>query len=128
MRLAITSALTGLVLLIVILELLRRRQLREKYAILWLAVIIVILPVAVYPRLLDGVAGFLGIASGASLILFMGFVFLLLVSIHLSWEVSRLEEETRTLAEDMALLRAEVRQSQAGAADAAPTKVADLEP
>jgi hypothetical protein len=128
MRLAITSALTGLVLLIVILELLRRRQLREKYAILWLAVIIVILPIAVYPRLLDGVAGFLGIASGASLILFMGFVFLLLVSIHLSWEVSRLEEETRTLAEDMALLRAEVRQSRAEAPDAAPTKVADREP
>jgi hypothetical protein len=128
MRLAITSALTGLVLLIVILELLRRRQLREKYAILWLAVIIVILPIAVYPRLLDGVAGFLGIASGASLILFMGFVFLLLVSIHLSWEVSRLEEETRTLAEDMALLRAEVRQSRADEADAAPSKVADREP
>ena len=35
---------------------------------------------------------------------------LLLVCVHLSWEVSRLEEETRTLAEDMALLRAEREQ------------------
>jgi hypothetical protein len=107
MRLAVTSALTGVILLLVIFELLRRRQLREKYAILWLTVIAVIVPIAVYPRLLDGAARFLGVASGASLILFLGFVFLLLVCTHLSWEVSRLEEETRTLAEAIALLRAE---------------------
>jgi hypothetical protein len=97
----------------VILELLRRRQLREKYAMLWLAVIAVILPIAIFPRALDGVATKLGIASGASLILFLGVVFLLVVSIHLSWEVSRLEEETRTLAEDAALLRTELRESLA---------------
>jgi hypothetical protein len=108
MKLAAISALTGLILLVVILELLRRRQLREKYAMLWLGVIILVLPLAAYPRLLDGVAEAFGIASGASLVLFLGFVFLLLVSIHLSWEVSRLEEETRTLAEDMALLRSEL--------------------
>jgi len=108
MRLAITTGITGLVLLVVILELLRRRQLREKYALLWLGVAIVVLPLAVYPQLLDSVAGMLGIASGVSLVLFLGFVFLLLICIHLSWEVSRLEEETRTLAEGTALLRTEL--------------------
>ena len=108
MRLAITSGLTGLLLLAVILELLRRRQLREKYALLWLGVVLVVLPLAFYPRLFDGIAQTLGVASGASLVLFLGFVFLLLVCIHLSWEVSRLEEETRTLAEEMALIRTEV--------------------
>ena len=90
------------------MELLRRRQLREKYAILWLAVGLVILPLAFFPRLLDDVAGALGVASGVSLVLFLGIVFLLLVCVHLSWEVSRLEEETRTLAEDLALLRTEL--------------------
>jgi hypothetical protein len=113
MGLVITSGVTAFILLVVILELLRRRQLREKYAMLWLAVIAVILPIAIFPRALDGVATKLGIASGASLILFLGVVFLLVVSIHLSWEVSRLEEETRTLAEDAALLRTELRESLA---------------
>lgn len=108
MRLGIVTALTGVLLLAVVVELLRRRQLREKYAMLWLTVVLVILPLALYPRLLDGTARRLGVASGVSLVLFLGFVFLLLVSIHLSWEVSRLEEETRTLAEEMALLRADV--------------------
>lgn len=123
MRLVVTTGVTAFILLVVILELLRRRQLREKYAILWLAVIVAIVPIAIFPSALDSVATKIGVASGASLILFLGVVFLLVVSIHLSWEVSRLEEETRTLAEDAALLRTELRESVAalkGASDSLP--------
>lgn len=107
-RLTVLTAFTGLVVLAVIVELLRRRQLREKYAMLWLGTLVVIIPLALFPKLLDNLAGTVGIASGVSLVLFLGIVFLLLVCVHLSWEVSRLEEETRTLAEDLALLRTEV--------------------
>lgn len=110
MSLAITTGVTGLLLLVVILELLRRRQLREKYAMLWIGFAIVALPLAIFPRLLDGLAEVLGIANGASLVFFLAFLFLLLVCIHLSWEVSRLEEETRSLAEGLALLKTEVDQ------------------
>jgi hypothetical protein len=108
MRLTLMTAVTGMVVLLVIVELLRRRQLREKYALLWLLVSIVITPLALFPRLLDHLAGGLGVVSGVSLVLFLGIVFLLLVCVHLSWEVSRLEEETRTIAEELALLRTEV--------------------
>ena len=114
MKLTLVTALTGLVVLLVIVELLRRRQLREKYAVLWLAVSVLIIPLSLFPRLLDDVAGRLGVASGVSLVLFLGIVFLLLVCVHLSWEVSRLEEETRTIAEELALLRTEVRAGDAG--------------
>jgi len=109
MKLTLVTGLTGLVVLLVIVELLRRRQLGEKYALLWLLVSVAIVPLALFPWLLDDVAGALGVASGVSLVLFLGIVFLLLVCVHLSWEVSRLEEETRTIAEDVALLRTEVR-------------------
>jgi hypothetical protein len=107
MRLAITTGVAGLLLLVVIFELLRRRQLREKYAFLWIGFALVALPLAAFPRLLDRLAGGLGIASGVSLVFFLAFLFLVLVCIHLSWEVSRLEEETRTLAENQALLKTE---------------------
>ena len=109
MKLTVLTAVTGLVLLLIIFELVRRRQLREKYAVLWGAVGIVVLPLGFFPRLLDTVSHLVGVVSGVSLVLFLGVVFLLLVCVHLSWEVSRLEEETRTLAEDPALLRTEVR-------------------
>ncbi|HEX7746501.1 MAG TPA: DUF2304 domain-containing protein [Micromonosporaceae bacterium] len=108
MKLTLVTGLTGLLLLAAFMELLRRRQLREKYALLWLGVLLIIVPLSLFPRLLDNVAGFFGVVSGVSLVLFLGVVFLLLVCLHLSWEVSRLEEETRTLAENFALLRTEV--------------------
>ena len=107
MKLTIVTGLTALAVLAFMVELLRRRQLQEKYAILWLLVSVVMLPLAFFPILTDTVARAIGIASGVSLVLFLGIVFLLLVCVHLSWEVSRLEEETRTLAEDVALMRAE---------------------
>ncbi|MFI7081181.1 DUF2304 domain-containing protein [Micromonospora sp. NPDC049903] len=113
MRLTLVTGLTGLVLLATIVELLRRRQLREKYGMLWLGLLFVVIPLSLFPRLLDGVADLLGVASGVSLVLFLGIVFLLLVCIHLSWEVSALEEETRTLAEEIALIRAEIEADRA---------------
>jgi hypothetical protein len=107
-KLTIVTGLTALAVLAFMVELLRRRQLQEKYAILWLVVSVVMLPLAFFPVIINKTAGLLSIASGVSLILFLGIIFLLLVTVHLSWEVSRLEEETRTLAEDLALLRTEL--------------------
>jgi hypothetical protein len=110
-KLNILTGVTGLLVLVIIFELVRRRKLREKYATLWAAVGLVVVPLALFPRLLDTVSRAIGVASGVSLVLFLGFLFLLLVCIHLSWEVSQLEEETRTLAEDVALLRTELREA-----------------
>lgn len=105
MRLTLLTGFTAIVVIVPILELLRRRQLREKYAVLWICVGLVVLTLGVFPTLLNTVVGFTGVKSGVSLVLFLGVVFLLLVCVHLSWESSRLEEKTRTLAEEIALLR-----------------------
>jgi hypothetical protein len=106
--LTVLTGITGVIILLGIVELLRRRQLREKYGMLWIAVALVIVPMAFYPRLLDNVSLAIGVANGVSLVLFLGIVFLLLVSLHLSWEVSRMEEQNRTLAEEIALIRMKI--------------------
>jgi hypothetical protein len=54
------------------------------------------------------VAHKIGVANGASLVLFAGFILVLLVCLHLSWESSRLEAETRILSEEIALVRSKV--------------------
>jgi hypothetical protein len=105
MKLNILTVVVGVLLLAVILELLRRRQLREKYAVLWIIVGLGVIPLAIFPRGLDKVAQLMGVASGVSLVLFLGVIVLLLICTHLSWEVSQLEEETRALAEEVALIR-----------------------
>jgi hypothetical protein len=105
MRLTALTAVTAVILLAVIIELVRRRQL---YAVLWIGVGVVVVLLGFFPGGLNALARAVGVASGASLVLFLGVVFLLLVCIHLSWEASRLEEETRTLAEEVALMRAQL--------------------
>jgi hypothetical protein len=112
MRLTVLTAVTAVILLGVIIELLRRRQLREKYAVLWMGVGFIVVVLGLFPGLLNALARAVGVASGASLVLFLGVVFLLLVCIHLSWEASRLEEKTRALAEEVALIRAQLAERE----------------
>jgi hypothetical protein len=102
----------GAVSLLLIGELLRRRQLREKYAVIWLLIGIPIAVLAVAPSLLDAVADQLGVADPVNLLLFLSVLVLLGVCLHLSWECSRLEEETRSLVEEVALLRHRVEHWQ----------------
>ena len=94
----------------VMVELLRRRQLSEKYAALWLIVGTGVLVVAVAPGVLSGAADLLGVQTPSNLLFFAGMLTLLIVCVHLSWEASRLEDETRSLAEEIALLRMQVEE------------------
>ncbi len=100
------AAASGTVLFIV--ELLRRGILREKYAALWLAVSVGVLLFAVFPGLLTSLSHLLGFQVPANLLFLLSAILLLLVSVQLSYEVSRVESRTRRLAEELALLRSEV--------------------
>jgi hypothetical protein len=97
-----------------VVELLRRGILREKFAVLWLAVSGAVLVMAAFPRIVSWLAEAVGVQVPANLLFFLTAILLLLVSVQLSYEVSRLEARTRRLAEEVALLREEVRQLQDG--------------
>jgi hypothetical protein len=107
-NLTVLTAVMALIFLGSVVELVRRRRLREKYAALWILVGLVVVPLGFFPTALNAVTRDLGVASAVSLVLFAGIMFLLLVCLHLSWESSRLEDETRVLAEEIALLRLKV--------------------
>ncbi|WP_309134368.1 DUF2304 domain-containing protein [Cellulomonas sp.] len=116
-------ALVGaLLVLVFMLELLRRRRLREKYAALWIVVALVVLVAAVFPPVTEWVADLVGVTTPVNLVFFLGLLVLLTVCVQLSAEISELEHETQTLAEESALLRARVErlESRAGVAPAAP--------
>jgi hypothetical protein len=109
-----------------ILQLVRRRRLRAKYSILWLSIGVVLVGLAAWPKLLDNVSDWLGIDYGPATFLLGATTLLFLIVIHFSWELSRLEERTRSLAEELAL-RSIDRPSapahpgdQVGVGDAAP--------
>ena len=100
--------LTSVGITVFIVELLRRRILREKYAVLWLLVCIGLLLFSVFPGLLARLADLLGFEVPANLLFVISLVLLLVVSVQLSYEVSRVEARTRRLAEEVAILRRQV--------------------
>ena len=89
-----------------ILRLVRARQLRSKYALLWATIGLMLLPLAAVPGVLNTISGWLGVFYSPAFFLLLAVGFLFLVVVHYSWELSRLENRTRTLAEELALLRA----------------------
>ncbi len=98
----------SVVVLAAILEMMRRHRLREKYAVIWFFVAAGVLTLAVFPGLLVGTAELVGVQVPANLLFFVGSLVLLVLTLQHSYELGRLEEKTRTLAEELALLRLEV--------------------
>lgn len=104
----IAAFLLALAIVALVVEMLRRRKLREKYAVLWLVVGVATLVLAAFPMLLNVVAEFVGVQLPSNLLFIMSILMLLGVCLHLSWEISVVEDETRTLAEEVAILRSQV--------------------
>ena len=104
-RLTIGSLVLALALLLLVFELLRRRRLREKYATIWVAVAAATMVLAVFPTLLYRGAALLGVQAPSNLLFLVSLIVLLAISLQLSGEVGQLEEQTRTLAEEVGALR-----------------------
>jgi len=108
------AAGASLVIFIFVFDLLRRGVLKEKYAALWLLVAGVGLIFAVVPGLLDWLGSALGIGAPVNLLFFVMGVVLVLVSVQLSYELSRHEARIRRLAEEVALLKERVNDRHQG--------------
>lgn len=115
----------AVVILGFMLELLRRRRLREKYAALWILVAIFVMVGLAFPRLLERAASLVGVTLPVNLVFFVALVLLLLVCVQLSAELSTLEAESQTLAEEVALLRNRIERLERRAGDEPRAPVAD---
>lgn len=114
----ILGTIGSIVTLVVLFELLRRKHLREKYAITWVVVSLMTLFVAAFPAVLYWLSDLIGVVVPSNLLFFIASMVLLIISVHHSYELGRLEDRTRTLAEEVALLRLQVE--SAGAAEDLP--------
>lgn len=111
---------TTVVVVLVAAVLLHRRKLREKYTFLWLIVGVAVLLLAVFPGILRWAGDVAGVQVPSNLLFAVAIVFLAAVSLHLSLEVTALEDESRILAEELAILRAEFERFRSGPAGGVP--------
>lgn len=100
----ILGLLGGLVVLGLSLELVRRRHVRGRLALGWVLVGVTAVLLALFPSALWWLAGLLNVKVPLNLVLFVGVIFLLVITMQLANEVGRLEARTRRLAEEIALL------------------------
>lgn len=108
------SLLMGSIVVVAILffvfEMLRRQKLREKYAVLWIVIGLGTLLLSAFPGLLERASALVGIQVPANLLFIMTLVLLVGVCLHLSREQSQAEDEVRILAEEVAILKAEMKE------------------
>ncbi len=98
------AAIPALVLLVAVLELVRRRRLREKYALLWILTAVVLLVLSLWRGIADSIALALGIAYGPAVIFAIAGFFFTVVLLHYSTVISALTDRTVVLAQENALL------------------------
>ena len=108
-RIQIIAIVLALVLLLTVLELVRRRRLMERYALLWIGSSVVLLLLAVWRDLLENIASALGIFYPPSALFFIAFGFFLLLVLHFSTTISRLTDQSKILAQRIAELEQKIR-------------------
>lgn len=91
-----------------VVRMVRRSQLQSKYTVLWLGASSVIVVLVAFPSLLARLSRLLGIYYPPATFLAIAVGVLFLIVVQFSWELSRAEDRTRVLAEEIALLRSRV--------------------
>jgi hypothetical protein len=110
LRLQIVAIAGAVGLLLFVLELVRRRALMERYALLWLLASFVILGLAIWDEALGMIARELGILSAPNALFFVAIAFVLLLLLHFSAAMSRLTDQSKVLAQRHAMLEERLRE------------------
>jgi hypothetical protein len=98
--------------LLFVLELVRRRKLKEEYSLLWLATALALIVLSVSRPLLDVLANMVGIFYPPSALFLVAMIFVLFILLHFSTVLTRLTQENKENAQQLALLRWQLEQAQ----------------
>jgi hypothetical protein len=119
---SIAATVASILLILVVLELIRSRRLRERYALLWLATGVVLLVLSAWRGGLNTIAGWVGVTGYPPAVLFaVATLFILAVLLHYSTVISKLADQNVVLAQRLALL--EERRERDLGGGGAPSRV-----
>ena len=108
-KISIAAAIASLLLILIVLELIRGRRLKERYALLWLVTGVVLLVLSAWRGGLNTIAGWLGVETYPPAILFaVATLFIIIVLLHYSTVLSQLDDQSTVLAQRLALLETEL--------------------
>lgn len=124
-RIRVITIAGALAVVILILELVRRRRLKEEYSVLWVVTSVVVLILAVWYGALEGITELIGATLPSSTLFFFGLLFVMVLSLHFSVRISSLERLVTTLVQEIALMSAQEPQDGAGPPERDETAVSE---
>lgn len=98
----------GIVMLLFILNMVRRKHLREQYSLLWILSAVVLVLSAVFIDAVDRLAHAIGIYYPPAFLFLVAIMLVLTLQFHFSTVISSLREQNKQLTQDLGLLAAEV--------------------
>jgi hypothetical protein len=116
-QLQVLAILVTAGLLLVLLELVRRRQLLERYALLWLFSATVLLGLSVFDGALGTIADAIGVAYAPNALFAIAFGFVLVLLLHFSLAVSRLTDQSKVLAQRLAIMEERLHRQEHATAE-----------
>jgi Uncharacterized conserved protein (DUF2304). len=108
-KLQFFMVLISLIILVGIVELVRRKKLKEEYSLLWLITGCVLLLLALSEKILFGITNFFGAALPSNILFFFGLIFVILLCLHYSLKISQMTTQIKNLAQKMALLEDDLK-------------------
>jgi len=115
------AAVGTILFLVLVIELVRRRRLVERYALLWILAAIVLVVLSIWNGALRAIADVLGIISPPNALFLLGLATVFGLALNFSVAISRLSEETKILAQEVARLDGELRSARNGRVAAGAT-------
>jgi len=104
----IFAVVASFLIMAVVIELVRRRKLREEYSWLWLLTGAVIVALVIWYDLLVAVTHLIGAIAPTTTLFIFGLLFLMLISLHYSIQISKLSFQVKEMAQQLTLLRGRV--------------------
>jgi|MudIll2142460700_1097286.scaffolds.fasta_scaffold758896_2 hypothetical protein len=101
------AIITSVTTFLVVMELVRRRRLREEYAFLWVLTTVGMMVLATWYGLIEWITQAIGAVAVTTTLFLFALLFLLLISVHFTTVISRLTVQVRRLAQELAILQAE---------------------
>lgn len=106
-RIRIVSIGAAILILLFVIELVRRRRLKEEYSVLWIGTALVLLVLAVWFELLVWITELIGGVAPTSTLFFFGLLFVVLVLLHFSVRISTLERQFTAMVQEIGMLTLE---------------------
>jgi hypothetical protein len=105
---------TSVIVCLFLLELIRRRRVREEYAWLWLLTGVLMILLVTWPALLRLITRLIGAAAPLTTLLIFSMIFLLAIAVHYSVIISNLTTQVKNLTQELALLKASIATADSG--------------